>query len=172
MINSKKKKKKKKKKRATPKWVTKSCDNRYDEVCKWNSIQDLASCLVFNPFWGYFDLDLWVIECALLCCTLVPSKKSVGEIAPEMCQLFSFNPFLWKFDLDLWSFGQGYPHLGHWMCLNGLYLDIKYAVCRWNSLRDMTSSLDLYTFWGKIWPWPWPRPWLYWVVPLYQVWRL
>ena len=38
-------------KRATPKWVTKSCDNRYDEICGWNSIKDVASCLVFNPFW-------------------------------------------------------------------------------------------------------------------------
>ena len=82
-------------KRATPKWVTKSCDNRYDEVCGWNSIKDVASCLVFNPFGENFDLDFWpwtmvkvistwVIECALLGCTLVPSMKSVGEIAYEI----------------------------------------------------------------------------------------
>ena len=46
-------------KRATPKWVTKSCDNRYDEVCGWKSIQDKASCLSFNLFWENFDIDLW-----------------------------------------------------------------------------------------------------------------
>ena len=40
------------------KWVTKSCDNRYDEVCVWNSIQDMASCLIFNPFCVNFDLVL------------------------------------------------------------------------------------------------------------------
>ena len=44
-----------------------------------------------------FDLNIkvtsiWVIECALLGCTLVPSMKSVGEIA---------------------SFGQVHRYLGH-----------------------------------------------------------
>ena len=88
-------------KRATPRWVTKSCDNRYDEVCGWKSIQDMASCLLFKPFLGRFDLDLWpypkvkvistwVIECALLGCTLVPRIKSVGEIAFEIWPVFWF----------------------------------------------------------------------------------
>ena len=31
-------------KRATPKWVLKSCDNRYGGVCGRNIIQDMASC--------------------------------------------------------------------------------------------------------------------------------
>ena len=50
------------------------------EVCKWNSLWDITSSLVFYPFLGNFDLDLWpwpsvkvidtwVIECALLGCT-------------------------------------------------------------------------------------------------------
>ena len=155
-----KKKERKKEKRATPKWVTKICDNRYDdvcacgwnniqamaiclvfthfgeiltltfghghkhlghwmrliglylgtkyEVCKWNSIRDMASCLVFYPIWGKFNLDLspwplvkvivtWVIECALLGCTLVPSMKSVGEIVSEIW------PVLWFFTLFNWK---------------------------------------------------------------------
>ena len=55
----------------------------------------MTSSLVFTYFWENltltFDLDLsvkvigtWVIECALLGCTLVPSMKSVGEIASEI----------------------------------------------------------------------------------------
>ena len=39
------------------------------------------------------------------------------------------------------------------MCLIGLYLGTKYEVCRWNSLRDMTSSL-IFTPFGNILPWP------------------
>ena len=80
------------------------------EVCRWNIIRDMTSCLVFYPFLGKFDLDLWP----------------------------------WKFDLDGKSEGQGeigHRDLGHWMCLNGLYLGTTYQVCRWNILRDMTSSL-------------------------------
>ena len=39
---------------------------------------------------------------------------------------------------------QGHRYFGHWMCLIGLYLGTKYEVCRWNSLREMTSSLVFY----------------------------
>ena len=28
-------------------------------IWQWNSIKDVASCLVFNPFWENFELDLW-----------------------------------------------------------------------------------------------------------------
>ena len=55
-----------------------------------------------------FDLDLqakviitWVIECALLGCTLVPSIKSVGEIASEIASCLVFYLFLGNLDLDL-----------------------------------------------------------------------
>ena len=129
-------------KRATPKWVTKSCDNRYDEVCGWNSIKDMASCLVFNPFWEKFELDLWpspkvkvigtwVIECALLGCTLVPSMKCVEEIASKIWPVLCFFMHFWEnltltFDLDLGS--------------------------RSSALGPLTSP--------------------YWVVPWYQVWSL
>ena len=89
-------------KRAKPKWVTKSCNNRYDEVCGRNSLTDMTSSLVFYPFWGKFDLDFWpwpkvkvigtwVNECALLGCTLEPCMKSVDEIASEIW------PALWCF---------------------------------------------------------------------------
>ena len=44
----------------------------------------MASCFIFYPFKGNFDLDLRVIECALMGCTLVPSMKRVGEIASEI----------------------------------------------------------------------------------------
>ena len=57
----------------------------------------MTSYLFFTHFWENltltFDLDqiigTWVIECALLDCTLVPSMKSVGEIASEI------GPVLW-----------------------------------------------------------------------------
>ena len=29
------------------------------EVYRWNILRDMASCLVFYPFWGQFYLDLW-----------------------------------------------------------------------------------------------------------------
>ena len=104
-------------KRATPKWVTKSCDNRYDEVCGWNSIKDVTSCLVFNPFWEKIDLDLWprpkvkvidtwVIECALLGCTLVPGMKSVGDIASAIWPVLWFLTHFW----EKLTFGQGHRH--------------------------------------------------------------
>ena len=65
------------------------------EVSMWNSIQDMASCLVFDQFWWNFDLDLWpwhsvkviitlFIKCALLICNLVPNMKSVGKIASKI----------------------------------------------------------------------------------------
>ena len=67
-------------KRATPKWVTKSCDNRYDKVCGWNSIKDVASCLVFNQFLGKsWPWPLTLTKGTVLC---------------------FFYPFLGKFDLD------------------------------------------------------------------------
>ena len=68
------------------------------EVCWWNSLRDMTSSLVFYPFLTKFDLwpwpkvmviSTWVIECALLGCTLVPSMKSVGEIVSEIW------PVLW-----------------------------------------------------------------------------
>ena len=71
------------------------------EVCRWNSLQDMTSSLVFYPFFGkIIDLDLWpwpkvvigtwVIECALLGCTLVPTMKCVGEIASKIWQVLRF----------------------------------------------------------------------------------
>ena len=61
------------------------------EVCRWNSIRDMAHLC---RFWT-FDLDLWpwplvrvigtwVIKCALLGCILVPSMKSLGRIGFEI----------------------------------------------------------------------------------------
>ena len=93
-------------KRATPKWVTKSCDNRYDEVCGWKSLWDITSSLVFYPFFEKFELDFWpwpkvkvidtwVIECNLLGCTLVPSMKCIGEIG-EIWPFFVFLPIFGK----------------------------------------------------------------------------
>ena len=78
------------------------------EVCRWNSFRAITSSLVFYLFLGKFDLNLWpwpwVIECALLGCTLVPSMKSVVEIASEIwpCSSLIFYPFWGKYDLDLW----------------------------------------------------------------------
>ena len=105
-------------------------------------IIDMMSSLVLYPFWGKFDLNLWpwplvkvigtwVIECALLGCTLVPIMKCVGEIAskiwPVLCFFFThlLENLTLTFDLD-----QGHRHLGHWMRLIGLYLEIGRASCR------------------------------------------
>ena len=101
-------------------------------------------------------IDTWVIECALLGCTLVPSMKSIDEIAPEiwpvLCFLCIFGK-IWPWPLTLTK-GQGHRHLGHWMHLIVLYLGTKYEVCKWNSLKDMTSSLFFLPIFGKILPWP------------------
>ena len=145
-----------------------------------------TSSLVFYKFWGKFDLDLWpwpevkvivtwVIQCALLGCTLVPSMKCVGEIASELWQV------LWFFTHFFGKLRQGHRHLGHWMCLIGLYLGTKYEVYRWNSIRDMASSLVLYHFGGNLTfdldlrsrssaLGSFNAP--YWAVPWYQVWSL
>ena len=67
-------------------------------VVPWYQVWSL---FFFYPFWGNFDLDLWplpkvkvivtwVIECALLGCTLVKSMKSVGEIASEIWPVLYF----------------------------------------------------------------------------------
>ena len=94
------------------------------EVCRWNSIQDMASSLVFSPFWGNIYIDLWpsvkvtgtwFIECALLGCTLVPSMKSVSEIASDIWPVLCFFPIvgkIWPWPLTLTK-GQGHRHLGH-----------------------------------------------------------
>ena len=83
------------------------------EVCRWNNIWDMASCLVVYPFLVKFDLDLWsistwVIGCACMGCTLVPSMKSVGEIASKIRPVFWFFTHCWEnltliFDVDLGS---------------------------------------------------------------------
>ena len=56
-------------KRATPKWVTKSCDNRFDEICGWNNLRDMTSSSVFTHFCENLtltcDLDLWSRSSAL-----------------------------------------------------------------------------------------------------------
>ena len=73
-------------KRATPKWVTKNCDNRYD-VCDSNSLRDMT----INSFFVTFDLHLWpsayvkvtftlISRCTLCICTSVPSMKFIGSI--------------------------------------------------------------------------------------------
>ena len=112
------------------------------EVCRWNSLQDMTSSLVFYAFWGKFDLDLWpwpsvkvigtwAIDWALLSCTLVPSMKSVGEIASEVWPVLCFFTHFWEnltltFDLDQRS--------------------------KSSALRSLNAP--------------------YWVVPWYQVWSL
>ena len=69
-------------------------DTKY-EVSRRNSLQDMTSSLGFYHFWENltltFDLDFGSRSSALgslnalyLGCTLVPSMKSVGEIASEI----------------------------------------------------------------------------------------
>ena len=112
------------------------------EVCRWNSLQDMTSSLVFYPFLGKFDLDLWpwlsvkvigtwVIECALLGCTLVPSMKCVREIASKIW------PVLWFF-----------MHFGENLTLT---FDLVLG-SRLLALGSLTAP--------------------YWVEPWYQVWSL
>ena len=87
---------------------------------------------------------------------------------PKYDQFFGFLTIFEK----IWPWpspeGQGHRHLGHWMRLIRLYLATKYEMCRWNSLRDMTSSLVFHAFWGKfdldLWPWPWVKVIGIWVI--------
>ena len=125
------KKKKRINKRATPKWVTKSFDNRYDVLCGWNSLPDMKCFLGFYPFRGKFDLDFWpwpkvkvistwVIECTLMGCTLVLSMKSVVEIASEIWPvLWFFTHFLESltltFDLGSMSSALGSLNAPYWV---------------------------------------------------------
>ena len=89
------------------------------EVCRWNSLQDMTSSLVFYHFRQNLTLTFgqghWHIECALLG-TLVPSMKSVGEIASKIWSvLWVFLPILgkiWPWPLTMTK-GQSHRHLGH-----------------------------------------------------------
>ena len=75
----------------------------------------MPSCFVFYLFLGKLDVDLsvkvigtWVIERALMGCTLVPSMKSVGECPSRLDQFFGLLQIFWEnltlnFDLDLES---------------------------------------------------------------------
>ena len=58
-----------------------------------------------------FGIGTWVIECALLCYTLVPSMKYVGEIAFEIWPFFFILANFWTFDLDLWSKSSAFESL-------------------------------------------------------------
>ena len=183
-------------KRETPKWVTKSCDNRYDEVCGWNSIKDVASCLVFNPFWENFDLDLWpkvkvidtwVIECALLGCTYLGTKYEVcrWNSLRDMPHSLFFYTFWGKFDFDHWPWPK-VKVIGTWV--------IECALLGCTLVPIMKSVGEIAS---KIWPvlWFFTHFWEnltltfdldlrsrssalgslnapYWVVPWYQVWSL
>ena len=107
------------------------------EVCRWNRIRDIANCLVIcsllinlTDLWPRPSakvISTWVIEYTLLGCTLVTSMKSVGwnsiQLLSNLSILGKFLP--WPLTL---TEGQGHRHLGHWTCLFGLYLGIKYEV--------------------------------------------
>ena len=162
-------------------------DTKY-EVCRWNNLLDMTISLVFLPiFWKIWPwpwvkvFGTWVIKCALLGCTLLPSMKSVGEIASEIWPvLWYFTHFGENLTLTLIK-GQGHRHLGHWMRLIGLYLGTKYEVCSeiaseiWPVLWffthfgvNLTLTYDLRSRSSALGPLTEP----YWVVPWYQVWSL
>ena len=121
----------KKNKRVTPKWVTNSYDYRYDEVCGWNSIQDMASCLAFYHFfwkiwpWSMTFIDTWIIECAWL-----------GSTTYEVCRgnsirdMASFLP--WPLSL---TFGQGHHHVGNWTLMGCSLVPIM------ESVGEITSNI-------------------------------
>ena len=126
---------------------------------RWNSLHDMISSLVFYPFFGKFDLDLWVkvigtwvIECASLGCTFVPSMKCllVGEIVSKIWQVLWFFTHFWE-NLTL-TLGQGHRHYFPWMRLLGCTL-----VPSMKSVGEIASEIwpVLYFFiiFGEIWPW-------------------
>ena len=122
-------------KRATPKWVTKSCDNRYDVVCGWNSLRDMNSSLVFYPFLRKFNLTFDLHPRSM--------SSSLGSLnAPYRAVTWVLPIFFGKIWLWPWPWSSAFGSL---MRLIGLYHGAKYEVCRWNSLQDMTSSLVFYT---------------------------
>ena len=128
----------------------------------------MTSSLVFYPFLGKFDLDhwpwpkvkvigTWVIECTLLGCTFVPSKKCVGEIASEIWPVLWFvTHFMEKFDLDLWPWVKV---IGTWVI--ECYLDFYYF---WQNLT-LTFDLDERSRSSALGSLNVP----YWVVPWYRV---
>ena len=40
---------------------------------------------------------------------------------------------------------EGQCSLGHWICLIGLHLGIKYEVCGWNSICDVANCFPFFT---------------------------
>ena len=74
---------------------------KYDEVCGWNSIHDMASCLVFNPFWGNFDLDLDLRSLDAHLWVDIGAKYEVcrWNSLRDMTSSLNFYPFWGKYDL-------------------------------------------------------------------------
>ena len=73
-------------------------------------------------------------------------EQSVCEIESELLfgQLFSFVTLFVEILPKVKVMGTFF-----WMCLNGLYLDTEYEVCRWNSIRGMASFFFYNLFLGK-----------------------
>ena len=99
------------------------------EVCRWNSIQDMAS-LVFNYLTsthfeeiltfsqGHHHLSYWMC--------LITIRMYLGT-KYEVC--------IWNIYTKIWeNLTFNIRLLGHWMRLTELYLGTKYEVCRRNSI--------------------------------------
>ena len=118
---------------------------------------DVYGSNTFNisPFYLTFHLHMWPSTFVLMGCNLIPSMKSVGEIASEIWPVLCFSTlffylFWGKFDLWPWPEDQGHRHLGYSMRLLGLYLHTKYEVCRWNSIWGMASYLVFIHFFENL----------------------
>ena len=149
----------------------------------------LTSCLVFLTIFGiiwpwpvtltysqgYPQFGHWM---RLMCYTLVPSMKCVGEIASEIwpvlfftyfgeiwpwpvtlvvkCTLLSYNlapswfflSILWK--IWPWPLSMSLTLVIKCAWINGLYDATKYEVCRWNRTGNMANCLIFYSLIDKM----------------------
>ena len=92
--------------RTTPKWVTKSLDNRCEGFCGWNSIQDMASSFVFYPFFqkgqGYRHLGHWMLLIGLYLGTKceVCRWNRICDMTSCLVFVYFWEDMTLTFDLD------------------------------------------------------------------------
>ena len=123
------------------------------EVCRWNRIQHMANCLLFNSFLRNLTLTFEIIGTSVLGSLDAPYYIYLGTGTKyEVCRwniirdmvshiFIQFWGEIWPWPVSL-PRGQAYHHLGCWLRVTGLYSNNKYKVFGWNCIRDIAHFLD------------------------------
>ena len=134
------------------------------KVYRWNSIRDMASSLIFFTRFGEIwpwpvtltyvkVIGIWVIKCALLGCTLVPSMKSRWHIIRDMAHLFWFWPIFGHLTLPCKIIGTWVIKCALLVCI--LVSSMKSVGQSGFEIWTQVKSISCLTM--KFYPWPWVK---------------